>query len=117
MTYPLLNANQSAVQLMSEADARIGPDGQLGLVSWREEVLYQARRPVVEFGFTRDAALQLADARAWQRGDPAHRWILLNEDALDDCVIRERVVDMGIANRVRSALLPGDGTLAGCVPE
>jgi 4-amino-4-deoxy-L-arabinose transferase-like glycosyltransferase len=117
MTYPLLNANQSAVQLMSEADARIGPDGQLGLVSWREEVLYQARRPVVEFGFTRDAALQLADARAWQRDDPAHRWILLNENALDSCVIREKVVAMGIANRVRSALLPGDGTRVGCVPE
>jgi len=116
-TYPLLNANQSAAQLMGEADARIGPDGQLGLVSWREEVLYQARRPVTEFGFTRDAALQMADARAWQRADPAHRWILLNEDALDSCVIREKVVDMGIANRVRSALLPGDGSKADCVPE
>jgi len=116
MTYPLLNANQSAAQLMSEADARIGPEGQLALVSWREEVLYQARRPVVEFGFVRDAALQMADARAWQRADPAHRWILLNEDALDSCVIREKVVDMGIANRVRSALLPGDGSRVGCVP-
>jgi 4-amino-4-deoxy-L-arabinose transferase-like glycosyltransferase len=117
MTYPLLNANQSAVQLMSEADARIGPDGQLGLVSWREEVLYQARRPVAEFGFTRDAALQMVDARAWQRADPTHRWILLNEDALDSCVIREKVVDMGIANRVHSALLPGDGSKADCVPK
>jgi 4-amino-4-deoxy-L-arabinose transferase-like glycosyltransferase len=116
-TYPLLNANQSVVQLMSEVDARIGPEGQLGLVTWREEVLYQARRPTVEFGFTRDSARQMADARAWQRADPAHRWILINADALDSCVIREKVVDMGIANRVRSALVPGDGNRVGCAPE
>lgn len=116
-TYPLLNPNQSVVELMTEVDARIGPDGQLGLVTWREEVLYQARRPAVEFGFARDSALQMADARAWQRADPAHRWILVNTEALDSCVIREKVVDMGIANRVRSALLPGDGSRVGCVPE
>lgn len=116
-TYPLLNANQSAVQLMSEADARIGPEGQLALVSWREEVLYQARRPAVEFGFTRDSAAQMVDARAWQRGDPAHRWILANAGALDSCVIPGKVVDMGVANRVRSVLLPGDASVPGCLPK
>jgi 4-amino-4-deoxy-L-arabinose transferase-like glycosyltransferase len=115
-TYPLLNANQSALRLMSDADARIGPDGQLGLVSWREEVLLQARRPVVEFGFARDAAAQMVAARAWLREDPAHRWILMNADAQDSCVISAKVVDMGVANRVHSVLLPGDASLADCVP-
>ncbi|MET0936294.1 MAG: glycosyltransferase family 39 protein [Luteibacter sp.] len=116
MTYPLLNPNQSASQLMANADARIGPDGQLALVSWREELLLQAKRPVVEFGFTRDAAEQLVDARAWQQADPAHRWILVNADAIDDCVDRSKVVPMGLANRVRSALLPADASKPGCVP-
>jgi 4-amino-4-deoxy-L-arabinose transferase-like glycosyltransferase len=116
MTYPLLNPNQSASQLMANTDARIGPDGRLALVSWREEVLLRARRPVVEFGFARDSAHQLVDARAWQRADPAHRWILINAEAIDECVIPEKVVSLGIANRVRSALLPGDATRPGCVP-
>jgi 4-amino-4-deoxy-L-arabinose transferase-like glycosyltransferase len=115
-TYPLLDANQSTRQLMEEADQHVGPDGQLGLVLWREELMYQARRPVAEFGFARDAADQLRDGRAWQAADPAHRWLLINEEALDDCVVREKVVPLGVANRTTFALLPADASKPGCVP-
>lgn len=116
-TYPLLDANQSTRQLMEEADQHVGPDGQLGLVLWREELMYQARRPVAEFGFARDAADQLRDGRAWQAADPAHRWLLVNEEALDTCVVPEKVVRLGVANRTTFALLPADASKPGCVPE
>jgi len=115
-TYPLLDANQSTRQLMEEADAAIGPDGRLALVLWREELMYQARRPVVEFGFARDAASQLRDARAWQAADPAHRWILVNDHALDECVVKDRIVALGQANRVSFSLLPAAASKAGCTP-
>ncbi|WP_413624671.1 ArnT family glycosyltransferase [Luteibacter sp. Lutesp34] len=115
-TYPLLDANQSTRQLMEEADQHVGPDGQLGLVLWREELMYQARRPVAEFGFARDASDQLRDGRAWQAADPAHRWLLINEEALDDCIVREKVVPLGVANRTKFALLPADASKPGCVP-
>ncbi|WP_448099881.1 ArnT family glycosyltransferase [Luteibacter jiangsuensis] len=115
-TYPLLDANQSTRQLMEEADQHVGPDGQLGLVLWREELMYQARRPVAEFGFARDASDQLRDGRAWQAADPAHRWLLINEEALDDCIVRENVVPLGVANRTKFALLPADASKPGCVP-
>lgn len=115
-TYPLLDANQSTRQLMEEAEQRIGPGGQLGLVLWREELLYQARRPVAEFGFARDAADQLRDGRAWQAADPAHRWLLINDEALDACVVTEKVVPLGVANRTRFSLLPADASRPGCVP-
>ncbi|NID16397.1 ArnT family glycosyltransferase [Luteibacter yeojuensis] len=115
-TYPMLNDNQSARGLMEKADIAIGPDGQLGLVLWREEQMYQARRPVAEFGFARDAAAQLHDARAWQQADPAHRWLLVNEEAFDDCVVTDKVMRLGVANRVRFALLPADASRQGCVP-
>ncbi|MDQ0009131.1 4-amino-4-deoxy-L-arabinose transferase-like glycosyltransferase [Luteibacter jiangsuensis] len=116
-TYPLLDANQSTRQLMEEADAAIGTDGQLGLVAWREELLYQARRPVAEFGFARDSAAQLHDARAWQVADPAHRWLLINEEAFDDCIVADKVVPLGVANRSRFALLPAAASKPGCVPS
>ena len=116
-TYPLLDANQSTRQLMEEADAAIGTDGQLGLVVWREELLYQARRPVAEFGFARDSAAQLRDARAWQAADPAHRWLLINEEAFDDCIVAGKVVPLGVANRSRFALLPAAASKTGCVPS
>ncbi|KAG9611739.1 hypothetical protein KCV01_g2321, partial [Aureobasidium melanogenum] len=114
-TYPLLDANQSARGTMVSADEAIGADGQLGLVSWREENLLQARRPVAEFGFSRDAVYQLQDARAWQAADPTHRWLLVNDDAIDTCAVREKVRHMGAANRMSFSLIPGDGWVPGCV--
>ncbi|MGN6481450.1 ArnT family glycosyltransferase [Luteibacter sp.] len=115
-TYPLLNMNQSARAVMAVADDAIGPDGQLGLVAWREENLLQARRPVAEFGFSRAAAEQLADARAWQAADPAHRFIFANDEALDSCVVKENVRPLGTANRVDFVLLPANATKQGCKP-
>jgi 4-amino-4-deoxy-L-arabinose transferase-like glycosyltransferase len=116
-TYPLLNANESTRAVMAAADEAIGPDGQMALVAWREENLLQAKRPVVEFGFAREAALQLADARAWQATDPAHRYIFANDDALDNCVITDKVRPMGTANRVHFVLLPADATDPACTPN
>ena len=114
-TYPLLDANQSARNVMVTADEAIGPNGQLGLVSWREEHLFQARRPVAEFGFARDSVEQLRDARAWQAADPTHRWLLINDDAIDTCALREKVRHMGAANRMSLSLVSGDGWKPGCV--
>lgn len=116
-TYPLLNANQSTRAVMAAADEAIGVDGQLGLVAWREENLLQARRPVVEFGFARDAADQLKAARTWQAADPAHRYIFANDDALDACTLRENVRPLGTANRVHFVLLPRNATKPGCTPQ
>ncbi|MGA7438984.1 MAG: glycosyltransferase family 39 protein [Luteibacter sp.] len=115
-TYPLLNENQSARAVMVAADEAIGVDGEMGLVAWREENLLQAKRPVVEFGFARAAADQLADARAWQAADPAHRYIFANDDALDSCVVKDHVRILGKANRVDFVLLPADATKPGCTP-
>ncbi|MET0505281.1 MAG: glycosyltransferase family 39 protein [Luteibacter sp.] len=116
MTYPVLNANESARQVMQRADDAIGPQGQLGLVLWREENLLQAVRPVTEFGFSRDPAEQLADARAWQAQDPAHRYLLLTAEALDDCVVKTQVRFVGLANHLKYSLLPAEASKPGCVP-
>jgi 4-amino-4-deoxy-L-arabinose transferase-like glycosyltransferase len=113
-TYPLLDDNQSTRALMARADEAIGPDGQLGLVAWREELMYQARRPVTEFGFARDSADQLRDAQAWQAQDPAHRFILVNDEATHGCVDPARARPLGIANRTRFSLLPAGALRAAC---
>ncbi|QWT19375.1 glycosyltransferase family 39 protein [Bacillus sp. NP157] len=115
-TYPLLNANQSTRAVMADADAAIGSQGQLGFVAWREENLLQAKRPVAEFGFARSGAEQMASARAWQAADPAHRFIFANDDALDECVLPDKVRPLGTANRVTFVLLPADATKPGCTP-
>ena len=100
-TWPLLNDNRSARALMRRADALAGPQGQLALVQWREELMLQARRPVVEFGFSRPPGRQLRMALAWQSRAPARRWILLDGEALalDACIDPARAARLGVANR------------------
>lgn len=116
LTYPALDNNESAREVMVRADRAIGPSGQMGMVLWREENLLQAQRPVVEFGFSRKAPEQLRDARAWQAQDPANRWIFLTEEAVDDCTVMTEVRFLGTANHVRFWLMPASATRPGCVP-
>jgi 4-amino-4-deoxy-L-arabinose transferase-like glycosyltransferase len=114
-TYPLLDGNQSARTLMVRADRIVGPQGQLALVLWREELMLQARRPVKEFGFGAPVRQQLAAADAWQEQAPSTRWVLVNDKALDDCVRRDRVLPLGTANHVRFSLLAAGAIRLGCL--
>jgi hypothetical protein len=114
-TYPLLDGNQSARDLMVRADRIVGPQGQLALVLWREELMLQARRPVKEFGFAAPVRQQLAAAGAWQELAPSSRWILVNDEALDDCIRRDRVVPLGTTNHVRFSLLAAGAIRPECL--
>jgi 4-amino-4-deoxy-L-arabinose transferase-like glycosyltransferase len=110
---PLLNEGSSSRGLMRKVGSVIGADAQLGLVGWREQQLLMADRPAREFGFKRDAKLQFADALAWQRAQPASRWLLVEGGVLPACVDKARARAMGNANRRRWWLLQA-GATAGC---
>jgi len=110
--YPLFNDASSSRGLMSRVGHRIGPDAQLALVGWKEQNLLMADRPARTFGFLRPAAEQHRAALAWQASDPARRWLLVEEAAIDTCVDRAQAVDMGTANRRGWWLLPGAATAA-----
>ena len=109
---PLLNDGSSARGLMRNVGAVIGPQAELGLVGWREQQLLMADRPAQDFGFKRDPELQLADALAWQRVQPASRWLLVQDVALPTCIRRELAHDMGHANRRTWWLLPAAAAAA-----
>ncbi|MGY0504789.1 ArnT family glycosyltransferase [Luteimonas sp. e5] len=116
IAYPLLNDASSARGLMREVGQRIGPEGELALVAWKEQNLLMADRPARTFGFLRDTREQLADARAWQAQSPRQRWLLSEDHAVAACVVPERAIDMGIYNRRRWLLLPAGALREGCVP-
>ncbi|WP_119717034.1 glycosyltransferase family 39 protein [Cognatilysobacter tabacisoli] len=115
MLAPLLNDSSSARGLMREVDRRIGADGQLALVAWREQNLLMAVRPATTFGFKLDFAEQMRRGLAWQREAPATRWLLVQDVALADCVDASRTVHLGSANRRGWTLVPGDAA-RGCAP-
>lgn len=114
--YPLLNDSSSAAGIMRDAGRIIGPDAQLGLVGWREQNLLMADRPAVDFGFKATTAQQFARATAWQRLDPARRWVFAIDDALGTCVDRRKARRVGIANRRDWWVYRLDAVIPDCVP-
>jgi 4-amino-4-deoxy-L-arabinose transferase-like glycosyltransferase len=115
--YPLLNDSSSARGLMQDVGRRIGPDAQLGLVAWKEQNLLMADRPATTFGFVLPWSQQLQRGIAWQRAAPASRWLLVQEGALSQCIVRDRAIFAGRANRRLWWLVPAPAVVDGCVPH
>lgn len=111
---PALDASSSARQLMRSVAERLPAQAELGLVAWREQMLLQADRPAVDFGFSRPWHAQWQGAQAWLAADPLRRWVLVEESALGPCVHREQAQLAGRSNRGNWWLVPGTALAAGC---
>ena len=57
-----------------------------------------------------------AEAVAWQRNDPARRWIFSLDEAMGSCVNRQRATYVGHANRREWWMFRADAVVPGCVP-
>lgn len=102
---------------MRAAGQRIGPQGELALVGWKEQNLLMADRPAQTFGFKVPWAEQLQRGVAWQAARPEQRWLLVQEPALLACIDRQRAEVIGVANRRRWWLVPASAVVAPCVPS
>jgi 4-amino-4-deoxy-L-arabinose transferase-like glycosyltransferase len=110
----LLDDENSARSVMRQARAMAG-DATIGLVAWREQNLLQAQGATVEFGFKRAPEAQLADGIAWMRAAPASRKLFVLDEALGDCVLRDRARSVGTANRRVWLLLDADAIAPACL--
>ncbi len=113
-TAVLLDDENSARGVMRRARDMAG-DAQMGLVAWREQNLLQAVGPVVDFGFRRPVDAQLRAGIAWMREQPRSRRLFLLDEAMDDCVLRDRAQRVGTANRRDWYLLDASAIAPGCV--
>lgn len=112
--YPILNDSSSARGVMTAVGKRIGPDAELGLVAWKEQNLLMADRPVADFGFTVPWPEQLRRGVQWQAQAPERRWLLVQEEALQPCLDRSRLVEGGVSNRRKWWLVPADAVTGDC---
>lgn len=110
---PALNASSSGSAVMQAVGEHLGPDAELGLVAWTEQLRLQADRPVRDFGFKAAAEAQWAAALPWLRADNA-RWVLAQRQTLPACIDAALVVDKGVANRRHWWLVPS-WAAAGCM--
>jgi 4-amino-4-deoxy-L-arabinose transferase-like glycosyltransferase len=97
--YPLLNRARSPASMMAEVGRRIGPDAALGLVAWKEQIVLQADRPIVHFGYR-----QYGNDAEWNHAirwlaSGGTRYLLLPDDAVHDCMLRSRLTQVGYAHR------------------
>jgi len=113
--YGMLNDARSARGVMQQAGAIIGPDAELALVAWKEQNLLHADRPVREWGFLTDWDTQRREAVAWLREAPAKRHVFILDDALGECIAREKLSSAGLANRRQWWVFGADALIPGCI--
>jgi 4-amino-4-deoxy-L-arabinose transferase-like glycosyltransferase len=86
VAYPLANPTVSARPFMAEVGQRIGADGKLGLLNWKEQFRLYADRPVQVFAYrTKSPQALIAEFEAglaWVVTDD-ERWLLGPETMLD----------------------------------
>ncbi|WP_130617363.1 ArnT family glycosyltransferase [Dyella amyloliquefaciens] len=95
---PLLAHASSQAPLVQRVEQTIGPDAELALVGWKEELPLAFQRKVTDFGFVTPWHEQLADAIRWQQQAPSHRWVLILSDVMAPCIDKASTIDMGITS-------------------
>jgi 4-amino-4-deoxy-L-arabinose transferase-like glycosyltransferase len=115
--YPVINDSRSARGVMQQAGAVIGPDAELGLLSWKEQNLLMADRPATVFGFLRPRAEQELAAVDWLRAAPQQRWVLAQKLSLETCFLVDKATVVGEANRRRWYLVNAGALREHCQPH
>ncbi|EKE75865.1 ArnT family glycosyltransferase [Gallaecimonas xiamenensis] len=67
---PVLDGLRTPRDMMADVASRIGPQGLLALLDYKEQLALFADRPVVQFGFHSPMDAQRAAARDWVRQGP-----------------------------------------------
>ncbi len=111
---PLANGSASAADVMRQADAVAGPDGEIALVAWKEQNMLMAPRPVQDFGFKRPPPAQFQDATDWLRQAPERRWVFALAGAVGPCVDEARITRVGRSNRRDWWMFQADAVVPGC---
>lgn len=113
--YPLVNDASSARGVMARVNALVPAQDELALVAWKEQNLLQAGRPVREWGFLTDWDTQRREAQSWLAQAPDKRWIFILEDAIGNCMHRDKLIEAGSSNRRQWYLARADAIEPGCV--
>jgi 4-amino-4-deoxy-L-arabinose transferase-like glycosyltransferase len=95
---PLLARASSPKPLAQRVEQTIGPDAELALVAWKEELPPAFTRKLVDFGFVTPWHQQLADAIRWQEQAPRTRWVLILSDVMAPCIKPDATIDAGITS-------------------
>ena len=112
--YPALDRVRSPASMMADVGRRIGPDAELALVAWKEQLVLQADRPVAHFGYRRNGSdEEVADALRWLAAG-GKRYVLLPDGALNECLVRARLTRVDFIHRANWWLAGEDAIAPQC---
>lgn len=98
--YPLLNPARTPAALMQQVGERIGPEGELALVAWKEQMILQADRPVVHFGYRlQGSKKEITRALYWLTA-AADRYVLLPREVHHRCLRADGVEFIALAHGI-----------------
>jgi 4-amino-4-deoxy-L-arabinose transferase-like glycosyltransferase len=111
---PMLARASSPAALASRVEQTIGPQAELALVAWKEELPLAFARPLTDFGFVVPWHQQLSSAIRWQAQAPERRWVLVLADVMGPCIIPSATVDAGITSGRNWRLFRSDAVAPAC---
>ncbi|WP_267220697.1 ArnT family glycosyltransferase [Dyella silvae] len=95
---PMLARASSPAALAARVEQTIGPQAELALVAWKEELPPVFTRKLTDFGFVTPWHTQLSDAILWQKEAPEQRWVLVLADVTPPCIDPAATKDMGVTS-------------------
>ena len=97
--YRLMEPLRSPRGMMQEVNQIIGPESELAIADFREQLLLFSGREVTHFGFHADKALQQRAAARWLSEAPSRRWVLLPLGSAQDCFDERTSIDIDHRHR------------------
>ncbi len=107
VVYPMIDPVRSGESLMRTVDRKIGPDGRLAIVDYREQLLLQAGREVVHWSYHGDRAAHTRQAARWLTRGP-DRWLLIPDYVAGYCFIIDPRKSVGYRHSRNWLLLQRD---------
>jgi 4-amino-4-deoxy-L-arabinose transferase-like glycosyltransferase len=106
---PVMNAVRSGSAFMVRVEEHDDPAAELGFVSFKEQYLLQAHRPIVHFGHARWRAAdqEAADAALWLSRSN-HGQLVVSERIRQLCFAAANAKSLGVANRIQWYIVRGE---------
>lgn len=94
---------------MMNVSQRIGPEGELSIVNFKEQLVLHADRPITHFGYHQPDQDEEIEAARWLR-EKSNRWVILPEENIARCFMEKKAIHIGYRHR-RNWFLINQGAL------
>lgn len=111
--FPVMESFNTVDKVFAAATEKIGSDGELALVGFKESFLLEAPVNITHFGYLKPIATQEAAAWHWQAAAPS-RYVLVYAGAALACYDVAQALDAGLALRKHWLLLPASARRPAC---